>query len=63
MQPAVANRISATTFAFKTNLISGLSALAKMSFVYDTEVREKLGEERYRALINAVEVKSAWLIN
>ena len=34
-----------------------------MSFVYDNEVREKLGEESYRALINAVEVKSAWLIN
>jgi len=27
-----------------------------MSFVYDNEVKEKLGEEKYRALINAVEV-------
>ena len=29
-----------------------------MSFVYDNEVKEKLGEEKYRALINAVEVKA-----
>ena len=51
------------SFCTQDKFISGLSALAKMSFVYDTEVREKLGEERYSALINAVEVKAAWLIN
>ena len=28
-----------------------------MSFVNEDEVKEKLGEESYRALINAVEVK------
>ena len=34
-----------------------------MSFVYDNEVKRLLGEERYSALINAVEVKAAWAIN
>ena len=29
-----------------------------MSFVYDNEVKRLLGEERYSALINAVEVKA-----
>ena len=34
-----------------------------MSFVSDNEVKEKLGEESYWALLNAVEVKSVFCPN
>ena len=34
-----------------------MTFFVKMSFVNEDEVKEKLGEESYRALINAVEVK------